>query len=240
MTDQLEVLPLMEARPKKLLDQVRDRLRVKHYAYKTEECYVNWIRRFILFHHKQHPNTMGPVEVEAFLTHLAVHEHVAASTQNQALSALLFLYREVLHQDLGANIDAIRAKRPKNLPTVLTPDEALAVIAQLSGDYRLVAQLLYGSGLRLKEALRLRVKDLDFAQNQITVMQAKGGNSRFTMLPACLVDPLKEHLQGVKRLHQQDLGQGYGSVHLPYALERKYPNADRQWIWQYVFPSSQL
>ncbi|PZD72427.1 Tyrosine recombinase XerD [Acaryochloris thomasi RCC1774] len=229
----------MEARPKKLLDQVRDRLRVKHYAYKTEECYVNWIRRFILFHNKQHPNMMGPVEVEAFLTHLAVHDHVAASTQNQALSALLFLYRDVLHRDLGENINAIRAKRSQHLPTVLTPDEALAVIAQLSGVYRLVAQLLYGSGLRLKEALRLRVKDLDFSQNQISVREAKGSKSRFTMLPVCIADPLKEHLQGVKRLHQQDLEQGYGSVYLPYALERKYPDADRQWIWQYVFPSSQ-
>lgn len=228
----------MEARPKKLLVQVRDRLRVKHYAYKTEECYVNWIRRFILFHDKQHPNQMGHFEVEAFLTHLAIHEHVAASTQNQALSAILFLYREVLHQDLGKNIDAVRARRPQHLPTVLTPDEALAVIAQLSGVYRLVAQLLYGSGLRLTEALRLRVKDLDFSQNQISVLEAKGGKSRFTMLPTCITEPLQEHLKSVKRLHQQDLEQGYGSVYLPYALERKYPNADRQWIWQYVFPSS--
>ncbi len=173
----------MEARPKKLLDQVRDTLRLKHYSYRTEESYVQWIRRYILFHNKRHPKEMGSAEVEAFLTHLAVQEHVAASTQNQALSALLFLYRQVLEQPLALPIDAVRARLSRYLPTVLTPEEVNAVIEHLSGTYRLIVQLLYGSGLRLTEALQLRVKDVDFAQRQIVVRDAKGRESRVTMLP---------------------------------------------------------
>jgi len=224
---------------KKLLDRVRDAIRLKHYSIRTETAYVDWIRRYILFHDKRHPNDMGAPEVEAFLTHLAVHEHVAASTQNQAYSALLFLYREVLHQDLGP-INALRAQKPKRLPTVLTKDEVQRVLSHLSGTHQLMARLLYGSGLRLMECLRLRVKDLDFDYHTITVRDGKGEKDRVTILPESLIAPLQEHLQHVRRLHQEDLAQGYGAVYLPYALERKYPNASREWIWQYVFPSDRL
>ncbi|MEM7061736.1 MAG: integron integrase [Cyanobacteria bacterium P01_B01_bin.77] len=227
-----------EPRPRKLLDQVRDAIRLRHYSYRTEETYVQWIRRYILFHNKRHPKDMGIPEIEAFLTHLAVNKHVAAATQNQALSALLFLYRQVLDQPLDSRIDAIRAKRSYKLPTVLTPDEVKAIIQVMSGVHRLIVQILYGSGLRLREAIQLRIKDLDFPQHQIIVRNAKGNDSRVTMLPARLVEPLQEHLKGVKRLYHQDLEQGYGAVILPFALARKYPNANRQWIWQFVFPSS--
>ncbi|MEM9163271.1 MAG: integron integrase, partial [Cyanobacteria bacterium P01_F01_bin.4] len=183
------------------------------------------------------PKDMGAVEVEAFLTHLAVEGKVSASTQNQALSALLFLYRYVLGQELGC-LDAVRAKRSRYLPTVLTKDEVRLVLDNVSGIAGLVIKVLYGSGLRLNEGLRLRIKDLDFAQRQIIVRDAKGNESRVTMLPGSLIAPLQRHLETVKRLHQQDLDQGYGSVYLPFALERKYPHADRAWIWQFVFPSS--
>lgn len=227
-------------RPKKLLEQVSDTLRVKHYSYKTEKTYVQWIRRYILFHHKRHPREMGQEEINAFLTHLAVEDKVAASTQNQALSALLFLYREVLNLELDLNLDAIRAKRTRYLPTVLTPEEVKAVILHLSGVHRLVVQLLYGSGLRLAEAQQLRVKDIDFAQRQFAIRNSKGMESRLTMLPETLVNPLQEHLLRVKRQHQEDLEQGYGTVFLPFALTRKYPNAEREWIWQFVFPAERL
>jgi integron integrase len=229
----------MQSPPKKLLDQVRDTIRLKHYAYRTEETYVQWIRRYILFHNKRHPKEMGKAEIEAFLTHLAVEGRVAASTQNQALSALLFLYREVLDLDM-ADIDAIRAKRPQYVPTVLTKHEAIAVIQQCDGIYQLVVKLLYGSGLRLIEGLRLRVKDIDFAQHQILVRDGKGSKSRVTMLPSSVVEELHDHLVGVKRQHQQDLERGFGVVLLPFALDRKYPNANRDWAWQFVFPSSQI
>jgi integron integrase len=229
----------MEQHPKRLLDRVRDAIRLKHYSIRTEEAYVNWIKRYILFHNKRHPAEMGAPEVEAFLTHLAVKENVAASTQNQAFSALLFLYREVLHQDLGA-IDALRAKRPRRLPTVLTKEETLRLIGCLSGTHQLMAKLLYGSGLRLMDCLRLRVKDLDFERRAIMVRDGKGGQDRVTVLPDSLIPLLQDHLQRVKALHEDDLTQGYGSVYLPDALARKYPNADREWGWQYVFPSSQL
>ncbi|WP_204138786.1 integron integrase [Halomicronema sp. CCY15110] len=227
-----------EPRPKKLLDQVRDAVRLKHYSYRTEQTYVQWIRRFILFHNKRHPQEMGVPEIEAFLTHLAVQEHVAASTQNQALSALLFLYRHVLQLPLDERIDAIRAKSSRKLPTVLTSEEVRAVIQHMSGVHRLIVQLLYGSGLRLREAMQLRIKDLDFPQSQIVVRDAKGQESRLTMLPNSVQMPLKEHLQQVKHTHQQDLNLGYGAVTLPFALARKYPNANRQWVWQFVFPAS--
>jgi len=225
---------------KKLLDQVSDAIRVKHYSIRTEEAYVGWIRRFILFHDKRHPREMGGPEIEAFLTHLAVEGHVAAPTQNQALSALLFLYREVLKQELDYPIDAVRAKESQHLPAVLTRDETRRVIAQLSGIYQLLARLLYGSGLRLLECLRLRVKDVDFARRAIIVRDTKGDEDRVTMLPDSLIEPLKEHLQWVKRLHVEDLAKGCGAVYLPDALDRKFPNAAREWIWQYVFPSDQL
>lgn len=181
---------------------------------------------------------MGVPEIEAFLTHLAVTKHVAAATQNQALSALIFLYRQVLDQPLDDRIEAVRAKRSRKLPTVLTPEEVAAVIQNMSGVHRLIVQLLYGSGLRLREAMQLRIKDLDFPQHQIIVREAKGQSSRVTMLSERVIVPLQEHLQCVKRLHNQDLEQGYGVVTLPFALARKYPNANRQWIWQFVFPSS--
>jgi len=219
----------MESRPRKLLDQVRDAIRLKHYSYRTEQSYVGWIRRYILFHSKQHPKDMGGAEVEAFLTHLAVERHVSASTQNQAFSALLFLYRNVLNQDLGA-LEAVRAKRSNYLPTVLTKGEVRSVLENISGVHGLVIRVLYGSGLRLSEGLSLRIKDIDFAQRQIVARDTKGNESRVTMLPDSLIEPLQEHLRKVKRLHQLDLDQGYGSVYLPFALERKYPHADRAWM----------
>jgi integron integrase len=226
-------------KPKKLLDQVRDTLRTKHYAYRTEESYLQWIRRFILFHDKRHPKDMGSSEVEAFLTHLAVEGNVAASTQNQALSALLFLYRYVLKQPLEDGIEAVRAKQSNHLPTVLTVLEVQRVLQRLEGTQQILAKLLYGSGLRIKEGLRLRVKDLDFAQSQILVRDAKGNHDRVTMLPESLQEILQAHLVQVKQLHQDDLAQGFGSVYLPYALARKYPHAEKEWIWQYVFPAKQ-
>ncbi|MEM6424107.1 MAG: integron integrase [Cyanobacteria bacterium P01_D01_bin.128] len=226
----------MESPPRKLLDQVRDAIRLKYYSYRTEQTYVGWIRRYILFHQKRHPKDMGKPEVEAFLTHLAVERNVAASTQNQALSAILFLYNNVLNQELG-KLDAIRAKRSKYLPTVLTKAEVREILQQVSGVPGLIIKVLYGSGLRLNEGLSLRIKDLDFAQCQIVVRDTKGHEDRVTMLPSSLIRPLQQHLQKVKRLHQLDLGQGYGSVYLPFALERKYPHANRAWLWQFVFPS---
>jgi integron integrase len=227
----------MDPKPRKLLDQVRDALRLKQYAYRTEETYILWIRQYILFHNKRHPAEMGRPEVEAFLTHLAVDKKVAASTQNQALSAILFLYRYILKIEL-TDINAVRARQSRNLPTVLTPQEVRTIIAQMDGTYRLIIQLLYGTGMRMSEALSLRTKDLDFSQQQIIVRNGKGMKDRVTMLPSTLIPDLESHLQKAKTLHQQDLDQGYGSVGLPYALSRKYPNADRQWIWQWVFPSS--
>ena len=205
---------------KKLLDLVRDTIRRKHYSIRTEEAYVTWIKRFILFHGKRHPKDMGAAEVEAFLTHLATEGHVAASTQNQAFSALRFLYREVLHRDLDAPVHAVRANESQHIPTVLTKDEARQVIAQRSGVYQLQAKLLYGSGLRLLECLRLRVKDIDFERRAITVRDTKGDVDRVTMLPESVIEPLKEHLLWVKRQHQEDLAKGYGNVYLPDALER--------------------
>lgn len=224
--------------PKKLLDQVRDRLRIKHYSIRTEEAYVAWIRRYILFHDKQHPKDMGIPHIEAFLSDLAIARKVAASTQNQALSALIFLYREVLQIELPGAIDAIRAKKPKRLPTVLTKDEVRRVLDRLPAEHQLMAKLLYGSGLRLLECLRLRVKDLDFEQRSLIIRDGKGMNDRITMLPTALIDPLQAHLVRVRRQHHDDLANGGGSVYLPFALAEKYPNAAREWGWQYVFPAS--
>jgi integron integrase len=223
--------------PLTLLDQVRNVMRRKHYSYETEKSYLNWIKRFIAFHHMTPPRQMGAPEIEAFLTHLAVQAQVAPSTQNQALSALLFLCRDVYQQQTNWNLNAVRAKPVRYLPTVLTPDEAIAILTHMSGVYQLIAKLLYGSGLRLSEGLKLRVKDLDFAQNQIVVRDTKRNHSHITMLPTRLQESLSHHLQSIKTIHQQDLALGYGSVYLPYALERKYPHAERDWIWQYVFPA---
>ena len=222
----------------RLLDQVRGKIRLKHYSIRTEQAYVDWIKRFVLHFDKRHPSEMGAREVEAFLTHLAVQGRVAASTQNQAKSALLFLYREVLERDLPWLEDVERAKAPKRLPLVLTQDEAQTVLSRLKGTHWLVAGLLYGSGLRIMEALRLRVKDLEFTRGEILVREGKGFKDRVTMLPAMLIEPLKVHLKRVKVLHDQDVAEGFGEVYLPYALDRKYPNAAREWGWQYVFPSN--
>ncbi|MBE9137616.1 integron integrase [Nodosilinea sp. LEGE 07088] len=231
--------PSLQKRPKKLLDQVSESMRLKHYAYRTEETYIQWIRRYILFHNKRHPREMGRPEIEAFLTNLAVNRQVAASTQNQALNAVLFLYREVLGIEI-AGINAVRANQPRNLPVVLTKAEALAILERIDGAQQLVVKLLYGSGLRLSEALQLRIKDLDFAQQQIIVRDGKGRKNRVTMLPVSALAELQDHLVGIRRQHQQDLGRGFGSVFLPFALERKYPNANRDWIWQYVFPAGRI
>lgn len=231
--------PTIQQKSKKLLDQVRDAMRLKHYAYRTEETYVQWIKRYILFHNKRHPKDMGRLEIEAFLTDLAVNQHVAASTQNQALNAVLFLYHKVLGIEI-AGINAVRASQPRNLPVVLTKAEALAVVQKIDGSHQLVVKLLYGSGLRLSEALRLRVKDLDFAQQQIIVRDGKGRKNRVTMLATSITSELQDHLVGIRRQHQQDLTRGFGSVCLPFALARKYPNANRDWIWQYIFPAGRI
>ncbi|CAN5557987.1 integron integrase [soil metagenome] len=220
------------------LEAVRGLIRVKHLSYRTEEAYINWIRRFILFHNKRHPEEMGADEVRAFLTHLAVEGNVAASTQNQAFAALLFLYREFLEKPLDGLRDVVRAKMPQRLPDVLTKDEVRRVLAFLSGEKWLVANLLYGAGLRLKEVLRLRVKDMDFEYRQIMVRDGKGAKDRVTVLPETAAAPLMEHLSRVRLLHEEDLRLGFGEVFLPFALERKYPNANREWIWQYIFPAA--
>jgi len=224
----------------KLLDQLRAVLRRKHYSRRTEDSYVAWVIRFIRFHQLCHPRDLGPPELAAFLTHLAVVDHVAASTQNQARSALLFLYHQVLAVDFPALPDVEPAQQPQRLPTVLTRDEVRAVLGQLRGTYRLMAQLLYGSGVRLMECLRLRVKDLDFAQQQLVVRDGKGEKDRVTLLPTRLVTPLQDHLLLVRRTHEEEMSRGDGAVYLPYALERKYPNANREWAWQYVFPADRL
>ena len=231
--------------PKKMLDVVRDVLRTKHYSYRTEQAYTDWIKHYILFHHKRHPKDMGEDEIRAFLTHLAVvglgspQRKVAASTQNQALSALLFLYRYVLQKDINLPPELVRTSRPKILPTVLTHAEAMSVINQMRGTSHLMTKILYGSGLRLMECLRLRVKDLDFGNHQIIVRAGKGEDDRFTILPDSIVSELQTHLQDVKALHDKDLREGYGEAALPYALDVKYPNAGREWAWQYIFPASQ-
>ncbi len=224
---------------RKLLDRVRDAVRLKNYSYRTEKAYVHWIKRYILYHQKRHPAEMGAAEIEAFLTHLAVEGHVAASTQNQALSALLFLYKEVLRQPVEY-VDVTWAKKPVRLPVVLTREEVNAVMRQLSGVPLLVTQLLYGGGLRLTECLRLRVQDVDFGQKMLIVRDGKGQKDRTTTLPQTVAPDLQTHLQRVKKQHHDDLQKGYGRAPLPDALSRKYPNAETEWVWQFVFPSTKL
>lgn len=221
------------------LDHVSDVLRTRHYSIRTERSYLDWIKRFILFHNKQHPQNMGADEVVQFLTFLAVKRNVSPSTQNQALNALLFLYKQVLNQPIDELHGAVRAKKKKKLPTVLTHDEVSRLLRQLDGVYWLAACLMYGSGLRLMECLRLRVMNLDFDRKAIFVMDGKGGKDRIVTLADQLVIPLKRHLEYVKNLHEKDLADGFGEVYLPYALERKYPNAAKQWLWQYVFVASE-
>jgi integron integrase len=224
----------------KLLDQVRDVIRRKHFSLRTERIYCDWIRRFILYHKKRHPLEMGETEITDFLTHLARDAGVAASTQNQALSSILFLYRDVFQQKIGWLDGMERAKRPVRLPVVLTRDEARQVFLNLHGRHRLMAGLLYGSGLRLMECVRLRVKDLDFGYLRITVREGKGGKDRVTMLPVNLAKPLERELGKVRAQHEEDIARGLGEVHLPYALARKFPAAAKELGWQYVFPSSRL
>jgi integron integrase len=221
-----------------LLDQVREQIRTLHYSIRTEDAYVLWTKQFILFHGKRHPLEMGEAEVSAFLTHLAVDRNVAASTQNQALSALLFLYKVVLDRPLEGLGDLPRAKKPQRLPVVFTRDEVRAVLAHLRGDQALMANLLYGAGLRLMECLRLRVKDVDFGQNHIVVRDGKGQKDRVTLLPSTLVDALRKQVARVGEIHRQDLRDGFGRVYLPFALAKKYPNADLQPGWQYLFPAA--
>jgi len=224
----------------KLLDRVRDRLRYKQYSLRTEQAYIHWIKRFIVFHGKRHPEQMNGPEVEAFLTHLAKNERVAAATQDQALSALLFLYKEIIQKDLPWLDGIERPKRPARLPVVLTENEVRALLARLEGTRWLMVSLLYGTGMRLLECLRLRVKDVDFEMRQITIREGKGGRDRVTMLPERLIEPLRDHLSRVRTLHESDVRDGYGEVYLPFALARKYPSAGKSWPWQYVFPSGKL
>jgi len=219
-----------------LMGQLREALQSRHYSLRTEQSYCLWVRRFILFHGLRHPAKMAGPEINAFLTHLAVEQKVSASTQTQALSALLFLYRHVLGQEIGELGDLIRARAPRRLPVVLTRDEVRSVLVHLHGDKWLMASLMYGSGLRLSECLNLRVHDLEPKRGEVLVRDGKGAKDRVTMLPAALGGELRGHLRDVKAVHERDLQDGWGSVPLPEALERKYPNAPKEWRWQWVFP----
>jgi integron integrase len=222
----------------KLLEQARDAIRIRHYSIRTEQAYLRWMKHFILFHNKRHPAEMGEQEVTAFLSHLAVNRHVSSSTQNQALAAILFLYKEVLKHPLDWMDNIQRAKKPTRLPLVFTREEVRAILVHLEGSKWIVGALLYGAGLRLLECLRLRVKDIDFGYKQIMVRDGKGAKDRITMLPAAVEVPLERHLTKVKALHELDLREGYGEVFLPNALARKYSNAAAEWAWQYVFPAA--
>jgi len=222
----------------RLYDRVVEALRTRHYSRRTEEAYIHWIRRFLLLHTGAHPRQLAEADVNRFLTHLAVRENVAASTQNQALAALLFLYEHVLEQPLDRIEGVVRARKPKRLPAVLARDEVVGVLDQLDGAVRLACALLYGAGLRLLEALQLRVKDLDLGRGEITIRGGKGAKDRVTMLPDALRQPLQDHLLRVRQQHEADLKLGLGRAPLPHALARKYPNADSEWAWQWVFPAS--
>lgn len=227
------------SRTPKLLDQVREAIRSRHYSYRTEQTYVDWIRRFILFHGKRHPREMGAAEINTYLSHLAVRGRVAAATQNQALAALLFLYRDVLKVEVPRMEGIVRAKKPLRLPVVLSKDEVRRLLAAIPGRKRLIASLLYGSGLRLNECLALRVKDLDLGRGEITVRSGKGGKDRRTMVPRSLVPALREHLEALKiwlKADEASRGKAVG-VSMPDALDRKYPNAPTEWAWQYLFPA---
>lgn len=233
---QPENTPSQSAAPK-LLDQVSDKIRVKHYSIRTETQYIHWIKRFILYHNKRHPREMGAKEVESFLTHLATAGGVSAATQNQALSALLFLYREILAVNLPWLDNVIRAKKPQRLPVVLSKNEVGKILARMDGTYALMAQLLYGTGMRLMECCRLRVKDIDFERREILIRDGKGAKDRVTMLPESLIQLLQQQLAKRRQLYEDDLAKGMAEVFLPDALARKYPNAASDWAWQYVFCS---
>jgi integron integrase len=229
-----------KAREPKLLERVRDAIRVRHLSLRTEKAYLYWIRQYILFHGKRHPQEMAEPEINAFLTHLAVGKGVSPSTQTQALCALLFLYRNLLDREVGELDGLVRARRRRKLPVVLTREEVKSALVHLRGADHLFMALLYGTGMRLMEGLRLRVKDIDFSLNQVLIRDGKGAKDRVTMLPASLKQALSDHLKTVKKVHDQDLRAGHGSVHLPYALARKYPRAATEWGWQYVFPAPEL
>lgn len=229
--------PAQKDRPGLLVEQLREAIRLKHYSIRTERSYVDWVKRFIFFHQKRHPRDMGGGEIRSFLSFLARERNVSASTQNQALNAVVFLYKHVIRKEVGQFGEFERARVSRRLPVVMTADEVMRVLNLMEGTTRLMAETLYGAGLRLMECVRLRVKDIDFELNQITVRDGKGAKDRVTMLPGRVKQGLQEHLVRVERLHRQDLDQGYGHVHLPKALKEKYPNADRAWSWQYVFPS---
>ncbi len=234
------VSQLASASPPKLLDRVRQTIRTRHYSPRTEEAYVHWIRRYILFHGKKHPSTMGAPEISAFLTWLAVERQVSASTQNQALSAVLFLYKHVLAIDIGAVPPVVRARTPERLPVVLSREEVAAILKQLTGTMRLIVMLLYGTGVRIEECVDMRIKDLDFDRDQIIVRQGKGRKDRVTMLPSAAREALTKHLEDVRRIHERDLAKGFGRVVLPFALDRKFPNAPTEWRWQFVFPAGRI
>ena len=226
--------------PPKLLDQVKQAIQTRHYSPRTEEAYVYWMRRYILFHGKQHPSTLGAPDLSRFLTWLAVERQVSASTQNQALSAVLFLYKHVLAIDIGAVPSVVRARTPERLPVVLSREEVAAILKQLTGTMRLIVMLLYGSGVRIEECVDLRVKDLDFDRQQIIVRQGKGRKDRVTMLPSAAREALTKHLEEVRRIHERDLAKGFGRVVLPFALDRKFPNAPTEWRWQFAFPAARI
>lgn len=239
----------MQPQPKKLLNLYREAIRLKQYSPRTEKTYIHWVIQYIRYHNpglshgevKRHPREMAAPEINQFITHLVVERKASASTQNQALSAILFLYRNVLKIDLDETAIAfLRPQKGKRVPTVLSKDEARAIIARLTGPYKLMVQIMYGSGLRLMECLRLRVKDLDFENHRIIVYDGKGGDDRVTMLPDSLTLPLRRHLEQVKNLHQSDLAAGFGSVYIPPGLDKKYPAAHKQWLWQYLFPASSI
>jgi integron integrase len=226
--------------PPRLLDRVRSEIRVRHYSRRTERAYVGWILRFILFHHKRHPLEMGAAEIQAFLNHLAEKRKVSASTQNQALCALVFLYKNVLSIDIGQMGGLVRAKRPRHLPVVLSGGEVRRILEVMEGTPYLMVSLLYGSGVRLLECCRLRVKDVDLERFELTVRDGKGRKDRVTVFPASLADPLRRHLTKTKSLHEEDIARGAGYVELPLSLERKYPQAGREWSWQWVFPATRF
>ena len=230
----------MSDNPPKLLDQLKTMIRLKHYSHKTENSYCYWVRQYIYFHNKKHPKDMGESDIRAFLNHLAVNKKVAASTQNQALCAIIFLYREVLQiniEDLGR---ITWAKKPKRLPIVFSQKEVQQILDHLSGVYKLMVMLLYGGGLRLNECLRLRVKDIDFDNNQIFIRDGKGYKDRYTILPQSAIAPLKQHFQKVIKIHEQDIEAGYNSISMPYSIEKKYPNAGNEVGWHFLFPGNSI
>lgn len=230
----------MDRSPPKLLDRVRQAIRVRHYSRRTEDAYVHWVRRYILFHGKRHPSEMRAKEISAFLTWLAVEGQVSASTQNQALCAVLFLYRHVLEIDVRPVGQVPRARVPERVPVVLSRDEVRSILQQVTGTMWIVVMLLYGAGLRLEDCLELRVKDVDFDRRQLALRRGKGQKDRRTMLPESVREPLRMHLRAVKRLHERDLARGVGRAILPFALDRKSPNASTEWAWQFVFPASRI